>query len=176
MAATKWNIDPVHSEIQFKVKHLMISTVTGLFKKFESVMETEDGNFATAKGHFSADINSITTFNDQRDGHLNGADFFDEVNHPKLTFVTEKIEKADGENYKVHGIFTLRGISKKIILDAEFGGVNQDQRGNTRMGLSLNGKINRKDFGVSFGLLTETTNAVVSNEVKLLANVQFVRL
>jgi len=175
MATSKWIIDPMHSEIQFKVKHLMISTVTGNFKKFEATLETENDNFATAKGSFSADINSITTFNEQRDGHLNSAEFFDAANHPKLTFVTESVEQADDENYKVHGTFTLRGVSKKITLNAEFGGINQDQRGNTRMGFSLTGKINRKDFDVSFGLLSEATSAVVSNEVKLIANVQFVK-
>jgi len=175
MTTTKWIIDPMHSEIQFKVKHLMISTVTGNFEKFEATMETDGEDFATSKGSFSADINSITTFNEQRDGHLNSADFFDAAHHPNLTFVTESIEKVDDDNYKVYGTITLRGISKKITLNAEFGGFNQDQRGNTRMGFTLNGKINRKDFDVSFGLLSEATSAVVSNEVKLIASVQFVK-
>jgi polyisoprenoid-binding protein YceI len=138
-------------------------------------METKGDDFVTAKGHFSEDINSITTSNDQRDGHVKRADFFDEANYPKLTFETQNVEKVDDEKYKVHGIFTMRGVSKKIILDAELGGVNQDQGGNTKIGFSLNGKINRKDFGVNFGLLTETANIAVSNEVRLLVNVQFVK-
>ncbi len=172
---TKWVIDPAHSEIQFKIKHLMISTVTGQFNKFEGTIETEDDDFATAIANFSADVNSISTNNEQRDAHLKNPDFFDADNYPRLTFESRKIEKLDEENYKVHGIFTLRGVSKEIILDAEFGGSVIDPWGNTRVGFSLSGKINRKDFGVSFGLLSETGGVALANEVKLIVNAQFTR-
>jgi len=175
MTTTKWVLDTTHSEIQFKVKHLMISTVTGQFNKFEGFFETEEDDFTTAKAYFTADINSISTNNDQRDAHLKHSDFFDAENYPQLTFESEEIERVDDENYKIHGILTLRGVSKKIILDAEWGGTTQDPWGNTRDGFSLNGKINRKDFGVSFGLLTETGGVALGDEVKLLVNAQFVK-
>jgi polyisoprenoid-binding protein YceI len=175
MATTKWAIDPTHSEIQFKIKHLMISTVTGQFNRFEGNIEMEAEDLTTAKAYFTADVNSISTNNEQRDAHLKNNDFFDVENYPQLIFETETVEKADEENYKVHGILTMRGISKNIVMDAEFGGITKDPWGNTRIGFSLTGKINRKDFGVSFGLFTETGGIALSDEVKLLANAQFVQ-
>ncbi len=175
MATTKWAIDPTHSEIQFKIKHLMISTVTGQFNRFEGNIEMEAEDLTTAKAYFTADVNSISTNNEQRDAHLKNNDFFDVENYPQLIFETETVEKTDEENYKVHGILTMRGISKNIVMDAEFGGITKDPWGNTRIGFSLTGKINRKDFGVSFGLFTETGGIALSDEVKLLANAQFVQ-
>ena len=174
MTTTKWTIDPTHSEIQFKVKHLMISSVTGQFNKFEGTVETRGEDFKTAKGHFTADISSISTNNPQRDAHLQSGDFFDAENHPQLVFDAVKMEKVDDENYKIHGLLTMRGVSHKIVLDAEFGGIAQDPWGNTRMGFSVSGKLNRKDFGVSFGLISETGGIALGEEVKISANVQFV--
>ena len=175
MTTTKWTIDPTHSEIQFKVKHLMISTVTGQFNQFEGNIEMEAEDFVTAKAIFTADINSISTNNEQRDAHLKNNDFFDVENYPQLIFETEKVEKIDEEDYKVHGVLTMRGVSKNIVLDTEFGGITKDPWGNTRIGFSLSGKINRKDFGVSFGMFTETGGIALGEEVKLLANAQFVK-
>ena len=175
MATTKWAIDPTHSEIQFKIKHLMISTVTGQFTKFEGSIETEGEDFSTAKASFTADINSINTHNEQRDAHLKNNDFFDAENHPQLIFETESVEKISEEDYKVHGLLTMRGVTKKVILDAEFGGTTKDPWGNTRAGFSLTGKINRKDFGVSFGMLTETGGIALGEDVKLAINAQFVK-
>lgn len=175
MSTTSWVIDPSHSEIQFKVKHLMISTVTGQFNTFNSTIETSENDFTTAKAHFSADIDSISTNNEQRDAHLKANDFFDAENYPQLTFESEKIEQTDDENYKVSGILTMRGISKNVVLDAELGGIAQDPWGGTRAGFSLTGKINRKDFGVSFSMLTETGGIALGEEVKLLLNLQYVK-
>lgn len=172
---TTWAIDPTHSEIQFKVKHLMISTVTGQFNTFSGTVETDGDDFTTAKVRFTADINSISTNNEQRDTHLRSGDFFDAENHPQLVFEADKLEKIGDENYKVHGTLTMRGISKPVILDAELGGMAQDPWGNTRAGFTLNGKINRKDFGVSFGMLTETGGIALSDEVKIVASAQFVK-
>lgn len=175
MAKTKWVLDPLHSEIQFKVKHLMISTVTGQFNKFQGTAETMDEDFSTAKVRVTADILSITTNNEQRDAHLRSADFFDAGNHPELIFETDKIEKNDEENFKVYGALTMRGVTKKITLDAEFGGITKDPWGNTRTGFALTGKINRKDFGVSFSMLTETGGIALGEEVKIVASAQFVK-
>lgn len=175
MTTTKWVLDATHSEVHFKVKHLMISTVTGQFNTFEGTLETEDDDFTTAKAFFSADVNSISTNNEQRDQHLKNTDFFDIENHPHLTFESEKTVRVDDGNYKVYGDLTLRGITKSIELDAELGGTTVDPWGNTRVGFSLKGVINRKDFNVSFGLLTDTGGIALSDEVKLLVNVQFVK-
>jgi polyisoprenoid-binding protein YceI len=175
MSTTKWVIDPVHSEIQFKVKHLLISTVTGQFNKFEAAVEMNEEDIQTATAHFSADVSSISTNNEQRDTHLRSNDFFDAENHSRLTFETEKIEHAGQENFKVYGLLTMRGVSKSIILDAELGGFAKDPRGNRRMGLSLSGKVNRKDFGVSFSMLTETGGLALSDDVKIIINAEFVK-
>ena len=172
---TTWNIDSTHSEIQFRVKHLMISTVTGQFNRFDGSLESEGEDFTKATVHFTADVNSITTNNEQRDAHLQSGDFFDAENHPKLIFEGDRLEKISADNYKVHGTLTMRGVSKRIVLDAELGGLAKDPWGNTRVGFSLSGKINRKDFGVSFGAITETGGALLGDEVKLSANVEFVK-
>jgi polyisoprenoid-binding protein YceI len=175
MAITKWNIDPTHSEIHFKVKHLMVSWVTGGFKEFNATVETEDDNLSTAKVRFTAEVNSISTNNEQRDAHLKTGDFFDAENHPQIIFESEKLEKIDDETYKVHGNLTMRGASKKIAFNVEYGGVTQDPWGLTRMGISISGKINRKDFGVSFGMVTETGGVLLGDDVTISANTEFVK-
>ncbi len=175
MTTTKWSLDPTHSEIQFKVKHLMISTVTGGFNKFTGTVETEGDNFTTAKVHFTADIDSINTNNEHRDEHLRNADFFEADKHPKLEFTGKRMEKIDDENFKLHGSLTLKGITKPITLDIEFGGITQDPWGNTRSGFSINGKINRKDFGMDFNAVGETGGLLLGEEIKLIANTEFVK-
>ena len=109
MATTKWALDPSHSEIQFKVKHMMISSITGEFTKFDATMETENNDFSSIKANFSADIDSINTKNEQRDGHLKSPDFFDAPAHPQLTFESQKLEKKDDENYTLTGNLTIKG-------------------------------------------------------------------
>jgi polyisoprenoid-binding protein YceI len=175
MSTTKWALDPTHSELQFKVKHLMISTVTGQFNQFNGSVETNETDFTTAKVDFTAAINSISTNNEQRDAHLKNNDFFDAANHPQLTFKSEKLEKVSDDEYKLHGVLTMRGTSKPIILDAEFGGITKDPWGNTRAGFTVSGKINRQDFGVNFNAVTDTGGLLLGNEVKIIANVQFVK-
>lgn len=175
MATTKWVLDPSHSEIQFKVKHLLISTVSGDFKKFDASAETEGDDFTTAKVQFSADIDSISTNNEQRDAHLRTGDFFDADNHPKLTFVSDKLVKVSDEEYDIHGQLTMRGVTKDVTLKAEFGGSTIDPWGNTRVGFELSGKIDRQDFGVSFGMVSETGGLLLGNDVKIFANAEFVK-
>ncbi len=175
MAKTKWIIDSTHSEIHFKVKHLMVSWVTGSFKQFNATIETEGDDITTAKVHFTADINSISTNNDQRDAHLRTGDFFDVENYPQLTFEGDRLEKIDGDNYKLHGILTMRGTSKKIVLNVEYGGSTQDPWGNTRTGFAISGKIHRKEFGVSFSMVSETGSILLGEEVSINANVEFVK-
>ena len=175
MEKTTWSLDPTHSEIRFNVKHLMISTVTGQFNKFNGTVEMENDDISTAKAHFTAEVNTISTNNEQRDAHLNSADFFDSTNHPLLIFNGDKLEKIDDENYKFHGTLSMKGISKKVIFNAEFGGKTQDLWGNTRIGFSITGKINRKDFGINFSMVSETGGILLGEDVKINANAEFVK-
>ena len=175
MTNQTWALDPTHSELQFKIKHLMISTVTGQFNDFKASVETTGDNFVNAKVHFEATVDSISTNNEQRDAHLKNGDFFDADKYPVIVFESEKMEKTGEDEYKLHGALTMRGVSKKIILNAEFGGITKDPWGNTRTGFSVTGKINRNDFGMSFGAVSETGGLLLGDEVKINANVQFVK-
>src|SRR5688500_4424674 len=143
MANTTWVLDPTHSELQFKIKHLMISTVTGQFNNFSGTVETTGDDFTTAKVHFQAEVSSISTNNEQRDTHLRSGDFFDTDNYPDLVFEGERMEKTGEDEYKLYGTITMRGVSKELALNVEFGGITQDPWGNTRTGFSVTGKINR---------------------------------
>ena|SRR2546421_7893120 len=175
MATTTWALDPTHSEIQFKIRHLMVSWATGSFKKFNAEVQTNGEDFTSAKIRFTAEVDSINTNNEQRDAHLKNGDFFDAANHPLITFEGDKLEKLDDENYKLHGTLTMRGTSRKLVLNVEFGGVMKDPWGNTRTGFTVSGKINRKDYGVSFGAVTETGGLVLGDEVVINANAEFVK-
>lgn len=172
----KWTIDASHSEVHFKVKHLMISTVTGTFGSYEgSVETTNDDDFEGATVNFSADIDSISTGQEQRDGHLKSADFFDAANFPKLTFVSTSFEKSGDDTYTVKGDLTIRGVSKPVTLTAEFGGIMTDFYGQTKAGFDIQGKINRQNFGLAWSAVTEAGGIVVSDEVKLVLNIQVVK-
>ena len=175
MKTTKWVIDPAHSEIQFKVKHMMITTVTGSFKEFKSEAETEGENFETAKVSFEANTASVFTNAEQRDAHLRSADFFDSEHHPVMSFVSSTLEKIDDESWQLKGDLTIRGISKPVKLDVEFGGVGKDPWGNTKAGFSLNGKINRKDWGLNWNAALEAGGVLVSDDVRIYAEVQFAK-
>jgi len=175
MAKETWVLDPTHSELQFKIKHLMISTVTGQFNQFKATVETEGDDFATAKVHFQAEVSSISTNNEQRDAHLKNGDFFDAEKYPEIIFEGHKMEKKGDDEYKLYGNITMRGVSKQLVLDVEFGGITKDPWGNMRTGFSVSGKINRYDFGMSFGAVSETGGLLLGDEVKIHANVQFVK-
>jgi polyisoprenoid-binding protein YceI len=171
-----WIIDSTHSEVQFKVKHLMISTVTGNFGTYDGSVETSnEEDFTGAKVSFSADINSISTGQEQRDGHLKSGDFFDSENFPKLTFASISMEKVEDENYTITGDLTIKGTTKEVILKAEFGGTMGDFYGNTKAGFDISGKINRQDFGLTWGAVTEAGGVVVSDEVRLTFNIQLTK-
>jgi polyisoprenoid-binding protein YceI len=176
MATTNWVIDPTHSEVQFKVKHLMIATVSGSFNIFTASIQTEDEDFTKAKITFTIDVNSISTGNADRDAHLKSADFFDAVNHPQIKFVATKYESVDNDgSYELYGDLTMRGTTKNVKLDVEFGGVVEDAYGNTKAGFTINGKINRKDFGLSWSAVTEAGGVVVSDEVRIACEIQLIK-
>jgi len=174
--ATNWILDPSHSKVEFKVKHMMISNVSGQFKKFDAQVETEGEDFMTAKVTFTADIDSIDTGSEQRDGHLKSVDFFDAANFPQLKFVATKYENVDNDgDYEVYGDLTIRGVTQPVKLDVEFGGVIKDPWGATRAGFTVTGKINRKTFGLTWSGVTETGSLVVSDEVRLHVDLEFVK-
>ncbi|HEY4325809.1 MAG TPA: YceI family protein [Mucilaginibacter sp.] len=174
--ATRWAIDPMHSEVQFKVKHLVISTVSGFFKSFEGAMDTVNDDFEDADISFSLDIDSIDTNQSQRDGHLKGADFFDAEKYPKITFKSTSFKKTNDEDeYKLTGDLTIKDVTKSVTLNAEFGGSTDDFYGNTKAGFEVTGKVNRKDFGLTYDPVTEAGSIVLGEDIKLLINVQFAK-
>ncbi len=169
-----WNIDPMHSEVQFKVKHLVISTVTGTFNTFSATMQASNEDFSDAQVSFSADIDSINTNNALRDGHLKADDFFNAASYPQMTFKSTAIVQA-GEKYKVTGDLTIRGTTLPTMLDVEYGGTAVDTYGQTKVGFEVKGKINRKDFGLTWSALTEAGGLVVADDIHLLLNIQMVK-
>jgi polyisoprenoid-binding protein YceI len=176
MAKTKWTLDPAHSEVEFKVRHLMITNVSGEFKTFSVDVETEGEDFMTAKASFTADVDSITTGAEQRDQHLKSADFFDAANFPQIKFVATKYEVVDNDgSYELYGDLTIRGITKPVKLDVEFGGIIKDPWGNERAGFSVNGKINRKEFGLQWHAVTESGGIVVSDDVKIHCAIELIK-
>jgi polyisoprenoid-binding protein YceI len=172
--AIKWTIDPAHSEVQFKVKHLMITTVTGYFREFNLEVETETEDFNTAKKiEFTANINSIDTNNQQRDTHLKSADFFDAQNHSQLRYTGRKFEANEDEAI-LDGDLTIRGVTKPVVLKIELGGTVVDPWGQHKAGFTVTGKINRKDIGLTWNAVTEAGSIVVSDEIKIHAEIQLV--
>lgn len=176
MANVKWAVDPTHSEIQFKVKHLMITTVTGQFQKFNIEAETEDEQFTKVKNVvFTADVNSISTNSEQRDGHLKSGDFFDAEKFGEIRFEATNYENVGGNDYKLHGNLTIKDTTKPVKVDVEFGGIVVDPYGQTKAGFTVTGKISRKEFGLTWNAVTEAGSVVVSDEIKLQAEVQLVK-
>jgi polyisoprenoid-binding protein YceI len=175
MARTKWIIDPTHSELGFKVKHLMIANVSGSFKNFNAEVETNGNDFTTATIQLKAEINSIDTNNPQRDGHLRSSDFFEAEKYPGISFESTKVEKIDKENYHVFGDLTMKGITNPVKLNVEFGGVTKDPWGGERAGFMITGKINRTDWGINFNAVLETGNLMLAEEVKINSEIQLVK-
>jgi polyisoprenoid-binding protein YceI len=173
--AIRWKIDPAHSEIQFKVRHLMITTVTGYFRHFdcEVITVTEDFNTTTSV-RFTADINSIDTNNQHRDTHLKSGDFFDADKYGQIIFTATRYD-AMGDEATLHGNLTIRGVTKPINLDVAYAGNVVDPYGQKKAGFTVRGKISRKEFGLTWNAVTEAGHVVVSDEVKLLAEVQLVK-
>lgn len=173
--STVWKIDPVHSEIEFKVKHLVISTVKGEFMRFDATAEVGGDNFEGADITFEADATSVTTRNEQRDQHLLSDDFFAADKYPKLTFKSTEFEKTGDNTYKLKGDLTIRDVTKPVELNVVYGGSVQDMFGNTKAGFEVTGAINRKEFGLKWNGVTEAGNIVVSDMVTLQLSVQFAK-
>ena len=173
MSTTKWIIDPTHSEVAFKVKHLVISTVTGYFRKFEGAAESASEDFNGASVTFSLDVNTIDTNQSDRDQHLKSADFFDMASFPSITFAGKLVNQ--GGEYQLQGDLTLKGITQQVSLDVTYGGTVADPYGQTKAGFEIEGKLNRKDFGLTWSAITEAGSVVVSDQVRLQLSVQLVK-
>ena len=172
---TIWKIDPAHSEIQFKVRHLMITTVTGYFRRFDLIVETEDEDFTKAKRiEFTADAGSIDTNSEQRDTHLRSADFFDADKFGQIRFTGKALERK-GEDYSLAGDLTIRGITKLVTVNVHFGGIVVDPYGQTKAGFEIDGKISRKEFGLVWNAMTEAGQVVVGDDIRVLCEIQLIK-
>lgn len=172
---TKWVLDPAHSEIDFKVRHMMITNVKGEFRNFDGLILTNGDDFSTGNVELNIESGSVFTNNTDRDNHLKSADFFDAENFKALKFTSSSLKKLDDDNYRLKGLLSIKGIEKEITFDVEFGGINKDPWGNLKAGFSLSGKINRKDWGLNWNAALETGGVLVSDEVRINAEVQFVK-
>ena len=175
MATTKWVLDSTHSELGFKIKHLMITNVSGSIKNFTGEVETEGTDFSTAKINLTADMSSISTNNEQRDAHLRNSDFFEVEKYPELIFKSTRVEKTDSDEFALYGELTIKGITKPVKLNVEYNGVTKDPWGGQRAGFVITGKINRSEFGLNFNAALETGGLVLGEEVKINSEVQLVK-
>lgn len=169
--ATKWNLDPTHSDITFKVKHMMISNVRGNFTDFNVEVDTEDDTFTNAKARVTIKTDSISTNNTDRDNHLKSADFFNVEQNPTMSFEASTLNVNNG----LTGNLTINGITKPVTIDLDFNGIEVDPYGNSRAGFSFEGKVNRKDFGLTWNAALETGGLMIGEEVKLAGDLQFVK-
>ena len=172
---TKWVLDPAHSELIFKVKHLMITNVKGQFRNFNASIQSDGEDFSNALVEVTVDAASIDTNNSDRDAHLRSADFFDAENFKEITFKGTAFNKLDEDNYQLKGILGMKGVNKEVILDVEFGGIIKDPYGNEKAGFSVNGKFNRKDWGLNWNAALEAGGVMVSEEVRINGEMQFVK-
>ena len=170
-----WTLDKDHTSIQFKAKHLMITTVTGKFGEYEANVENDSNDFENASISFTAKTASISTGNTQRDDHLKSDDFFNAETYPDLTFKADGLTKLSESEFKMDGEMTIRDVTKPVSLKVEFAGIAKDPWGNTKAGFTFNGKLNRKDFGLKFHVVNEAGNLLVSDEIKLEGEVQLLK-
>ncbi|MDD2304129.1 MAG: YceI family protein [Prolixibacteraceae bacterium] len=173
---TKWAIDPIHSKVAFKVKHLMISNVLGNFKEFEGQVSTDGDDFSTAEINFSLSAASIDTEMADRDGHLKSPDFFDAEKYPKITFSGKGMKDLGDEMFELTGDLTIKDVTKSVTLTVEYGGIMSDPWGNVKAGFSLSGKINRKDFGLNWNAALEAGGVLVGEEVKISGDIELAKV
>jgi len=171
----KWGLDPAHSEISFKVKHLMITNVKGVFKEFNASIYTTGNDFLTSEIDFWMNPASVDTGDAQRDGHLKSPDFFDVENFKQISFIGNTYEKVEDRKYILYGDLTIKGIKKQVKLDVEFGGLAKDPWGNEKAGFTIEGKINRKDWGLNWNAPLESGGVLVSDEVRISCEVQLIK-
>lgn len=175
MKTTKWLLDPAHSELTFKIKHLMISNVSGAFKNFSAKLTTEGTDFSKANINLTAEMNSISTNNEQRDAHLRNSDFFEVEKFPQLKFTSTRIEQTDNESFTLYGNLTMKDVTKPVKLTMEFNGIMKDPYGQEKAGFLISGKIERSDWGINLNVALETGGLMLGEEVRIQSEVQFIR-
>jgi polyisoprenoid-binding protein YceI len=175
LTKTKWAIDPAHSEIAFKVKHLMISNVKGSFTEFDGTVYADDNTFTEAEITVNVNTASVNTSDEKRDGHLKSADFFDAENFKTATFTSTLLKKKSDGDFELTGNLTLKGITKPVTLNVEFGGMMKDPWGNEKVGFTVTGKINRKDWGLNWNAALEAGGVLVSDDVHINADIQLMK-
>lgn len=164
---TVWNIDASHTNVGFSVKHMMISKVKGSFSGFTGAIEGDPENLETANVSFTVDMNTIHTSNEDRDNHLRSADFFDTETFPEMTFVSTKIEKTDDDEYDLTGDLTIKGVTKQVTFEAEYEGKGVNPWGQEVVAFSAEGKIDRKEFGLTWNQALETGGFLVGDTIKI---------
>jgi len=174
-ATSTWVIDPAHSSIEFAVKHMVITTVRGTFAKFEADLAIDEADLARSKATFRIDAASIDTRQPDRDNHLRSADFFDVANHPTITFVTTAIERTGNNTYRITGDLTIRGTTRPVTFEAEVHGPARNPFGKTVVAVSVSGKINRKDFGLTWNAPLEAGGWLVGDEVRINADFELIK-
>lgn len=175
LTKTKWVIDPLHSQVGFKVKHLMVSTVRGTFKEFDLSIYTTEEDFLSAEIDFWINAASIDTGQEKRDAHLRSADFFDVEKFKEINFTGNTFEKVGEDSYALYGELTMKGTRKQIKLDVEFGGVVKDPWGSHKAIFTISGKLNRKDWGLNWNAALETGGVLVSEDVWINCEVQLTK-
>lgn len=173
MFTTNWHIDPDHSNIDFKIRHLLISHVSGSFKIFNGLMTTQNDDFETAKINVSLDVYSFDTNNIERDEHIKSKDFFGADQFPEIKFESTQLKRIEGDDYQLIGNITIKGVTKEVTFDATFGGQAKDGFGKMKAGFEFTGKLNRNDFGILADSKTETGNLIIGEDVKIYANIEF---
>lgn len=175
MSQTKWKLDAAHSELGFKIKHLMISNVSGKFNSFEVDASSDADDFANASINATIDVASIFTNNEQRDGHLRTGDFFEADKYPAINFKSTSVAKKGTDELELTGDLTIKDITQSITINVEFAGITKDPYGQVKAGFSFSGKLNRKDFGVSFNAALETGGVMLGEEVKYEGEIQLIK-
>ena len=170
-----WNVDPSHSSVEFAVKHMVISSTKGQFGNYEVEAEVDETNLANSSATVRIDASSINTRDEKRDAHLRSEDFFNVDQYPDIVFVSKRLEPRGGDDYKIVGDLTIRGVTREVALDGEVSGPVKDPWGNQRLGLSAKGKVNRKEFGLTWNAALETGGVLVGDDVKLNIETELVK-
>ena len=174
MKTTLWSVDPKHSEIGFKVKHMMITNVSGQIREYEASMKVADTNFDTASFSFSGHTASLTTHNEARDKHLMSAEFFNAEKFPTIAFKSTGLVRKNDDEFELTGDLAMHGITKQVKLKAEFGGIATDPWGVSKSAFVITGKINRKDWELNYNAALETGGVLISEDVQLFIELQFI--
>jgi len=175
MSKQIWNIDGAHSEIGFKVRHMMITNVNGIFNTYTATMAADATDFSDAEISFEADIDSVNTRNEQRDGHLKSPEFFDVEKFPKLNFKSTSFTKTGDGQYAMKGMFNMHGVEKEISMNVEFTGTVVDPWGQVKAGFEITGALNRSEYGLTWNATSEDGSIVLDEVIKLALNVQMIK-